>query len=140
MCYHQVGQGNAMAVALDDDLNHWKKLPSNPITPETIPGDQYHGLYRSWDPYGWMEDGTYYAIFGGERPAIAKSDTGRSLAVLRRLDGQRSPRIHQRRRLLRRLLQARGQAHAPVHQPPPGLPLLPWRLEERAIWSEFTSK
>ena len=33
MCYHQVGQGNAMAVALDDDLNEWKKLDSNPITP-----------------------------------------------------------------------------------------------------------
>ncbi|MGD0090255.1 MAG: glycoside hydrolase family 32 protein, partial [Planctomycetota bacterium] len=74
MCYHQVGQGNAMAVSLDDDLNEWKKLESNPITPKTNPGDPHHGKYRSWDPYGWLEDSTYYAIFGGNRPAIAKAD------------------------------------------------------------------
>jgi len=73
MCYHQVGQGNAMAVALDDDLNEWKKLDSNPITPRTAPGDAHHGKYRSWDPYGWLEGDTYYAIFGGERPGIAKA-------------------------------------------------------------------
>jgi len=73
MCYHQVGQGNAMAVALDDDLNEWKKLESNPITPKTQPGDPLHDRYRSWDPCGWLEGDTYYAIFGGERPAIAKA-------------------------------------------------------------------
>ena len=75
VCYHQVGQGNAMAVAVDDQLNQWKKLESNPITPETKPGDPHHGKYRSWDPYGWLEGDTYYAIFGGQRPAIAKSDS-----------------------------------------------------------------
>jgi len=73
MCYHQVGQGNAMAVAVDDELNEWKKLDSNPITPKTEPGDPHHGKYRSWDPYGWLEGDTYYAIFGGQRPAIAKA-------------------------------------------------------------------
>ncbi|MGI9234384.1 MAG: GH32 C-terminal domain-containing protein [Woeseiaceae bacterium] len=73
ICYHQVGQGNAMAVALDDDLNEWQKLESNPITPKTEEGDQHHGKYRSWDPFGWLEDGTYYAIFGGQHPAIAKA-------------------------------------------------------------------
>ncbi|GIX00156.1 MAG: hypothetical protein KatS3mg111_3488 [Pirellulaceae bacterium] len=73
ICYHQVGQGNAMAVALDDDLVDWKKLDSNPITPKTEPGDPFHGRYRSWDPYGWVEGDTYYAIFGGERPGLAKS-------------------------------------------------------------------
>ncbi len=74
MCYHQVGQGNAMAVAVDDDLNEWTKLPSNPITPKTSPGDPHHDKYRSWDPYGWVEENTYYAIFGGNKPAVAKSD------------------------------------------------------------------
>jgi sucrose-6-phosphate hydrolase SacC (GH32 family) len=73
MCYHQVGQGNAMAVALDDELNDWKKLPSNPITPKTKPGDLHHGKYQSWDPYGWLEGNTYYAIFGGNRPGLVKS-------------------------------------------------------------------
>ena len=73
ICYRQKGEGNAMAVALDDDLNAWKKLDSNPITPSTREGDEYHGKYRSWDPFGWLEGDTYYAIFGGERPGIAKS-------------------------------------------------------------------
>ncbi len=73
MCYHQVGQGNAMAVALDDELNEWKKLDTNPITPKTEPGDPHHDRYRSWDPYGWLERDSYYAIFGGERPAVAKA-------------------------------------------------------------------
>ena len=73
MCYHQVGQGNAMAVAIDDELNQWEKLESNPITPKTKPGDPHHDKYRSWDPFGWVEDGNYYAIFGGTRPAVAKS-------------------------------------------------------------------
>jgi beta-fructofuranosidase len=75
MCYHQVNQGNAMAVALDDDLNQWKKLESNPITPETEEGDEHHGKYRSWDPFGWLEGDTYYAIFGGERPGVVKAPT-----------------------------------------------------------------
>lgn len=74
MCYHQVGLGNAMAVALDDDLNTWEKLPQS-ITPDTQEGDPHHGLYRSWDPYGWLEGDTYYAIFGGERPGLVKSAT-----------------------------------------------------------------
>ena len=73
MCYHQVGQGNAMAVAADDELNAWTKLESNPITPTTQPGDPHHDKYRSWDPFGWLEGKTYYAIFGGNRPGIAKS-------------------------------------------------------------------
>ncbi len=73
MCYHQVGQGNAMAVALDDELNEWKKLDSNPITPETKPGDPHHDKYNSWDPFGWVEGDTYYAIFGGKRPGIVKA-------------------------------------------------------------------
>jgi beta-fructofuranosidase len=75
MCYHQVGQGNAMAVAVDDDLNEWRKLDTNPITPETSEGDEHHGKYESWDPFGWVEGDTYYAIFGGKRPGIAKSSS-----------------------------------------------------------------
>lgn len=75
ICYHQVDQGNAMAVALDDELNTWKKLESNPITPKTKPGDPHHGKYRSWDPFGWIEGDTYYAIFGGEHPGLVKAPT-----------------------------------------------------------------
>ncbi|RPG46195.1 MAG: glycoside hydrolase family 32 protein [Gammaproteobacteria bacterium TMED134] len=73
MCYHQVNQGNAMAIALDDDLEQWHKLEGNPITPVTQEGDEHHEKYRSWDPFGWLEGDTYYAIFGGKHPGIAKS-------------------------------------------------------------------
>ena len=75
ICYHQKGEGNAMAVALDDDLNEWRKLDTNPITPTTSEGDEHHERYRSWDPFGWLEGDTYYAIFGGRRPGIAKSSS-----------------------------------------------------------------
>ena len=71
LCYHQVDKGNAMAVALDDDLNEWQKL--NAITPDTKEGDEHHDKYRSWDPYGWVDGDTYYAIFGGQNPGVAKS-------------------------------------------------------------------
>ena len=73
ICYHQKGVGNAMAVALDDNLNDWQKLESNPITPKTDEGDEHHGRYKSWDPFGWLDGDTYYAIFGGGRPGVAKS-------------------------------------------------------------------
>ena len=73
MCYHQVDKGNALAIALDDELNEWQKLDSNPITPITQAGDEHHGKYRSWDPFGWYDGERYYAIFGGEHPAIATS-------------------------------------------------------------------
>ena len=71
MCYHdELRENNTMAVALDDELNEWKKLDI--ITPKTKEGDKYHDKYRSWDPYGWLQGDTYYAIFGGEKPGIAK--------------------------------------------------------------------
>ena len=73
ICYHQVGLGNALAVALDDNLDEWEKLATNPITPPPQAGGQNQEKYRSWDPFAWYENGHYYAIFGGEHPAIAKS-------------------------------------------------------------------
>ncbi len=69
MCYHQVGKGDSMAVAMDDNLDTWEKLPSSPITPAKSPNPEY----RSWDPFCWIEGDTYYAIFGGNHPAIVKS-------------------------------------------------------------------
>ena len=42
-------------------------------TGNTRGGDAHHGKYRSWDPFGWLEGDTYYAIFGGKRPGIAQS-------------------------------------------------------------------
>ena len=71
MLYHGVDAGNCIATSTDKLLEHWKKLPSNPIIPNPPPGKPKP--YASWDPHGWLEDGTYYAIFGGSRAAIFKA-------------------------------------------------------------------
>lgn len=82
MIYHGVGQGNSISLSNDPILNKWKQLPSNPIIPNPENGpaianqadkDDYEVPYASWDPYGWIEGDTYYAIFGGKRPAIFKA-------------------------------------------------------------------
>lgn len=61
MLFHGVGAGNCIATSRDDDLDRWTKLPSNPIVPNPKGGEPY----ASWDPHGWVEDGAYYALFGG---------------------------------------------------------------------------
>ncbi|MCX7045487.1 MAG: GH32 C-terminal domain-containing protein [Candidatus Sumerlaeota bacterium] len=62
MLYHGYGAGNCIATASDDNLEQWKKLPSNPIIPNTTGSEPY----ASWDPCGWLDGDTYYAIFGGQ--------------------------------------------------------------------------
>jgi sucrose-6-phosphate hydrolase SacC (GH32 family) len=61
MLFHGVGAGNCIATSSDDQLDHWTKLPSNPIIPNPKSGEPF----TSWDPHGWVENGTYYALFGG---------------------------------------------------------------------------
>ncbi len=81
MCYHEVDLGNSLAISMDDELNQWNKLKSNPITPDDKELEAYKSEnisprkrgYRSWDPFGWYSSGNYYAIFGGESPAVAKA-------------------------------------------------------------------
>jgi len=71
--YHGVNTGNCIAVSSEDELNNWNKLKTNPIVPNTRPDDPNYGKYESWDPHGWLEGDTYYAIFGGKTPALFKS-------------------------------------------------------------------
>ena len=77
MLYHGVGVGNCIATSGDAQLDTWKKLPANPIIPveegEKGPRPGEKALFASWDPHGWLEGDTYYAIFGGKRPAIFKA-------------------------------------------------------------------
>lgn len=61
MLFHGVGAGNCIATSSDDNLDRWTKLPSNPI----IPNPKGKEPYASWDPHGWVEGDTYYALFGG---------------------------------------------------------------------------
>ncbi len=65
MLYHGVDAGNCIATCAEKELEHWTKLPSNPIISNVREGDPEFGKYASWDPHGWTEDGKYYAIFGG---------------------------------------------------------------------------
>jgi beta-fructofuranosidase len=61
--YHGVGAGNCIAVSAETHLDRWEKLPANPIQPKW-----------SWDPHGWLEGDTYYAISGGKPPRLFKAD------------------------------------------------------------------
>jgi beta-fructofuranosidase len=76
--YHGVGSGNSIATSSDPLLDVWQKLPTNPIVP--VEGDGVSNRpvelpYASWDPHGWLEGDTYYAIFGGTRPAVFRAET-----------------------------------------------------------------
>ena len=73
--YHGVKAGNSIATSSDAQLDHWQKLPTNPIVPVEEGKWREAGAlpYTSWDPHGWLDDDTYYAIFGGKRPAIFKA-------------------------------------------------------------------
>ena len=73
LMYHGVSAGNCIATSTEKDLNHWTKLPSNPIVPIPKKGDADFGKYQSWDPHGWLEGDTYYAIFGGNPATVFSS-------------------------------------------------------------------
>ena len=70
--YHDVGHGNTMVVAEDDELTKWHVMPDPPMTP--VSGDCEK--WRSWDPCGWYENEKYYAIYGWYQPALFTSDDG----------------------------------------------------------------
>jgi len=70
--YHGVDAGNCIARAEDDGLIKWRKAPGNPIVRIPKRGDPAYGKYDSWDPHGWLEGDTYYAIFGGNPGTGAK--------------------------------------------------------------------
>lgn len=76
MLYHGVKVGNCIATSDDPQLDTWHKLPTNPIVPVESKDKWRESAnlpYASWDPHGWLEGDTYYAIFGGVRPAIFKA-------------------------------------------------------------------
>ncbi len=78
--YHGVGAGNCLAVAADDELLRWRKLPTNPVVPNPAPGSPEAALYASWDPHGWVEGGVYHGCFGGFGTVRATHFTGDELA------------------------------------------------------------
>ena len=66
LTYHGLGTenphhdaGNCIAISTDPDLNHFEKLPENPVMKN--PG---------WDPHTWLENGTYWSISGGNPGSI----------------------------------------------------------------------
>lgn len=79
MLFHGVGAGNCIMTSTDDNLDHWTRLPSNPI----IPNPKGKEPYASWDPHGWVEGDTYYALFGG----TPKSGKPASVFKATELDG-----------------------------------------------------
>ena len=74
MIYHGVGAGNSIAFSDHKDLLYWDKLESNPIIPIPEKGSKEAELYSSWDPHAWLENDTYYTVFGGQTPALFKAN------------------------------------------------------------------
>lgn len=72
LLYHGCGQGNCLAWSDDANLDNWHKFPFNPIVPNAP--DAETADYQSWDPCGWIEGGTYYAVFGGGKNTVWKSE------------------------------------------------------------------
>ena len=73
MIYHGVNAGNSIALSDHEELVHWEKLKNNPIVPIPEEGTREDSLYSSWDPHGWLENDTYYAVFGGKVPTLFKA-------------------------------------------------------------------
>lgn len=71
--YHGVKAGNCIATSNDPDLDFWQKSPANPIVPIPKEGEPEYGKYYSWDPHGWLDGDTYYAIFGGKKATLFQS-------------------------------------------------------------------
>ena len=69
--YHGVDAGNCIAWSDDKDLARWHKQEGNPIVPN--PTDPEKANHTSWDPCGWIHNGTYYAVFGGQKNTVWKS-------------------------------------------------------------------
>ena len=63
MIYNDSGLGdvNHLAVATDDDLEQWS--PAYQMKWKVQPG-QNGSLISNWDPDGWLEGNTHYALFG----------------------------------------------------------------------------
>lgn len=59
---HVPGQGTCIYTAEDDDLIRWKPHPANPVIPATnAPPEAI-----IFDPCGWREGDTYYALVGNK--------------------------------------------------------------------------
>jgi sucrose-6-phosphate hydrolase SacC (GH32 family) len=69
--YHGVDHGNCIAFSDDRNLDRWHKQEGNPIVPN--PADPETADYQSWDPCGWIEGDTCYAVFGGKKNTVWKS-------------------------------------------------------------------
>ena len=69
--YHGVGAGNCIAWSDDRNLEQWHKQEGNPIV--ASPPDLERAVYTSWDPCGWIDGDTYYAVFGGKKNTVWKS-------------------------------------------------------------------
>jgi len=69
--YHGVGVGNCIAWSDDPDLETWHRHEGNPIVPN--PEDPETADHTSWDPCGWIDGDTYYAVFGGKKNTVWKS-------------------------------------------------------------------
>lgn len=85
LLYHGVGVGNCIATCADPNLDGWRKSPTNPIVRSPKEGEPDFGKYSSWDPHGWLDGDTYWAVFGGNPATAFRATTLESWQFVGRL-------------------------------------------------------
>jgi sucrose-6-phosphate hydrolase SacC (GH32 family) len=93
LLYHGVGVGNCIATCRDENLDGWQKLPGNPIVPSPREGEPDFGKYSSWDPHGWLDGDTYWAIFGGNPATCFRATTLESWQFVGKLMAREMPGV-----------------------------------------------
>src|SRR5262249_42849909 len=65
LIYHVPGQGTCIAIAEDDQLNHWKPLTENPVISDRNTSPEV----TVFDPCAWKDRAFYYALIGNKSGA-----------------------------------------------------------------------
>ncbi len=81
LLYHGVNAGNCIATSTDPNLDNWVKLPANPIIPNPVLDSEESKKYNSWDPHGWVENNSYYAVFGGNPSTCTPASLFKALDI-----------------------------------------------------------
>ncbi len=75
LVYNSCDVGMCIAIAQDDNLENWAKIPENPVIPTVKPEYPEFQVVALGDPYCWIENGHYYAAIGSRARPYSEYDT-----------------------------------------------------------------
>ena len=73
--YNSCYVGMCIALAQDDNLENWEKIPENPVISDITPEMPEFQVVTLGDPYCWLEKGRYYAAIGSRARPYSEYDT-----------------------------------------------------------------